>query len=135
MEPQKHNIFHGKFIKTGNDKLSPVSSSEAKYKEFVKHIEVGQTVEIFLESNKDDGTLAQLAKIHVCLRELGKEIGYTFEEIKLEMLKMSGLCFLTQHQGQTVLFCKNLGDCSKEELSLMIEAIIKAGDTAGIKFR
>lgn len=132
---QKHNIFHGKFVKTADNKLSPISSSRAKYEEFVKHITVGQMVEIFLEANQDDGTLAQLAKVHVCIRELAKELGYTFDEMKLEILKMSGLCFTTTHKDEQVLFCKSLGDASKEELGMVIESIIQVGETVGINFR
>lgn len=132
---QKHNIFHGKFVKTADNKLTPVATSKAKYEEFVKHIDVGQTIEIFLESNNDDGSLAQLAKVHVCIRELGKELGYTFDEMKLEILKMSGMCFITDHKGENVLFCKSLADASKDELGLVIDAIIQAGDTVGINFR
>jgi hypothetical protein len=131
---QKHNIFHGKFVKTAENKLAPVATSRLKYEEFVKHIEVGQTIDIFLEANKDDGTLAQLAKVHVNIRVLAKELGYTFEDMKLEVLKMSGMCFITDHAGEKVLFCKSLADASKEDLGMVIESIIKAGDTVGINF-
>jgi hypothetical protein len=132
---QKHNIFHGKFTKTVDNKLSPVESSKAKYNEFVKHLEVGQIIDIFLEAYKDDGTLAQLAKAHVCIRELAKETGETFEKTKFDILKMSGMCFITEIDGERVLFCKSLGDASKEELGLVIESIVQAGDTVGINFR
>lgn len=132
---QKHNIFHGKMIKTPTGELHPISTSRAKYDEFVKHLEVGQVIETFLEANQDDGTLAQLAKVHVCIRELAKELGYTFDEMKLEVLKSSGLCFITEYKGESVLFCKSLGDASKEELGMVIETIIQMGDTVGINFR
>jgi hypothetical protein len=132
---QKHNIFHGKFVKADGTKLVPVSSSKAKYQEFVKGLEVGQYVEIFLEANQDDGTLAQLAKVHVCIRTLAKHSGYTFEEMKLELLKMAGLCFVTQHKGDSVLYCKSLADASKEELSMLIETIIQVGDDMGVNCR
>ena len=88
---QKHNIFHGQFIKTEGNKLVATAKSKGKYEAFVSGMEIGQTVNIFMESNKDDGTLDQLAKVHVCIRELAKELGYTFEEMKLEIKKMSGL--------------------------------------------
>ena len=132
---QKHNIFHGQFIKTEGNKLVATAKSKGKYEAFVSGMEIGQTVNIFMESNKDDGTLDQLAKVHVCIRELAKELGYTFEEMKLEIKKMSGLCFVTRHKEEDILFCKSLADASKEELSMVMEAILQAGDTVGINFR
>lgn len=132
---QKHNIFHGQFIKTEDNKLTPVGGSRAKYDLFLKTLEVGQTAGVFIESNKDDGTLDQLAKIHVCIRELAKEIGYTFEEMKLEIKKQSGMCFITTVKDEKVLFCKSLGDASKEELSLVMDSVVEIGDTVGINFR
>ena len=130
----KHAIFHGQFIKGDGHKLQVVPKSKAKYEEFINALELNQTVNIFIESNKDDGTLDQLAKVHVCIRELGKELGYTFEEMKLEIKKQSGLCFVTEHKGEKILFCKSLGECSKEELSLVLDTIIKIGDTIGMNF-
>ncbi len=132
---QKHNIFHGQFIKGENNKLSATSKSQHKYDEFLKGVEVGQTVNIFMEANKDDGTLDQLAKIHVCIRAISTETGETFEKTKLDITKMSGLCFVTPYNGENILYCKSLGDASKEELSLVIETIIEVGDTLGINFR
>lgn len=132
---QKHNIFHGKFIKTAETKMSPMDSVKPKFEAFVKGLEMGQIADIFMEAHKDDGTLAQLAKIHVCIRELAKEQGEMFDKTKLDILKMSGLCFVVEYDGEKVLFCKSLADCSKEELGLVIESLIQAGDTIGINFR
>lgn len=134
-QPQKHNIFHGQFVMGPNGKLNVAEKSKVKYAEFLKHIEPDQTVECFFETNKDDGTLDQLAKVHVCIRELAKETGATFEEMKLEVKKRAGLCFTTDFNGERVLFCKSLGDASKEELSLLMEAIITLGDFNNINFR
>ena len=132
---QKHSIFHGKFVKNDNGKLIPAGNSRVKYEEFLKTIEVNQTVDIFMEANKDDGTLAQLAKVHVCIRKIADETGEDFEKSKLDITKMSGLCFITTYDDQNVLFCKSLADCSKEELSQVINTIINVGDTLNINFR
>jgi hypothetical protein len=132
---QKHNIFHGQFIKGADNKLSASNKSKHKYEEFIKGIEEGQTVNIFMEANKDDGTLDQLAKLHVCIRAIATETGESFEKTKLDITKMAGLCFVTPYNGENVLFCKSLADCSKEELSLVIETIIEVGDTININFR
>ena len=130
---QKHQIFHHKFVKT-KDKLV-IDGIDTNYKMFIAGLEEGQKLEIFMEANEDTGTLAQLAKVHVCLRELAKETGSNFEDMKFVMKKKSGLCFITTHNNEKVLYCKSLSDCSKEELGLLLEAIIEAGDTVNINFR
>lgn len=132
---QKYNIFHGKFIKGENGKLSPVSLSKAKYEAFLAGLVPDQTVNIFMEANKDDGTLDQLAKIHACLAELSRITGHTVEELKVEVKKRTGLCFITNINNEKVLYCKTLADCSKEELSSVIEEIIRLGDEVGVNFR
>jgi hypothetical protein len=135
MSKQKYNIFHGKFIKGENGKLIPVAMSKLKYENFLNALVLDQTVNIFMEANKDDGTLDQLAKIHACLAELARSTGHTVSELKFEIKKAAGLCFLTNHNNEKVLYCKSLADCSKEELSTVIESIIDAGDLVGLNFR
>ena len=135
MSKQKYNMFHGKFMKGSNGKLSPVGGSKAKYEAFLNTLVENQTVNIFMEANKDDGTLDQLAKIHACLGELSRATGHSVEELKVEVKKSSGLCFVTKHNDENILYCKTLADCSKEELGSVIEVIINLGDTVGINFR
>ena len=132
---QKHNIFHGQFIKNETGGLNPISSVSAKYGEFIKGLETGQTVEIFMESNSDTGTVPQLAKIHASIRELAKEIGYSFEDMKLEVKRKSGLCIKKEYDNEMFMVCKSFADCSKEELALTVETIIQIGDVVGINFR
>ena len=95
----------------------------------------GQRAEVFIESNADTGTLPQIAKVHACIRELSKEMGYTFEDMKLEVKKMSGLCVEKTIQGERFLICKSFGDCSIDELSLTIQTIVELGDSVNINFR
>lgn len=130
---QKHQIFHHKFKKEG-DKLV-ISGSDTNYRMFIAGLEEGQTLEIFMEANEDTATLAQLAKVHVCLRELAKETGTSFEDMKFLMKKKAGLCFMTKHNNENVLYCKSLSDASKEELGALLEGIIEAGDMVGCNFR
>ena len=129
----KHNIFHGQFIKT-KDKLV-IGGSDIMYRMFINALEEGQKVEIFMEANEDNGTVPQLAKVHVCIRELAKEIGYSFEDMKLEVKRQAGLCVKKEIDGHLFMVCKSFGDCSKEELGLAVEAIMQIGDTVGINFR
>lgn len=130
----KKNIYHGQFIKTDKGLLIATSSSFPKYQEFVNSVAVGQTVEIFMESNVDSKTIPQLAKVHACIRELAKETGYSFEDMKLEIKKKAGLCIVKEMGGEKFMICKSFSDCSVDELGLSIKAIIEIGETVGINF-
>ena len=102
------------------------------YKNFVDSLEEGQVAEAFFDSSTNNGSKAQLAKIHACIKKLASEIGYTFEEMKLEIKKRSGLAYgdLNSSDG----YVKSFADCSKEELSNVIETIKEAGDLVNIVF-
>ena len=130
---EKHNIFHGQFIKT-KDKLV-ICGNDLGYKSFIKNLEDGQKIEVFMEADVDNGTLPQLAKIHACIRELAKEIGYSFEDMKLEIKRRAGLCVKKELGGELFMVCKSFADSSKEELGLTMEAIIEIGDTVGMNLR
>lgn len=136
---EKHNIFHGQFIakiEDGKCSLYPATQGAAhKYKLFLETMQHDQRAEIFIESNADTGTLPQIAKIHACIRELAKELGYSFEDMKLEIKKMSGLCVEKVLNGERYLVCKSFGDASIEELALTIQTIVEIGDTVNINFR
>jgi len=133
-EKKKHNIFHGQFEFDGKN-LVPRGGAVQKYKVFQESLSLGQSVEVFLESNPDDGTLTQIAKIKVCIRTLAAEQGCTFEEMQLQVKKESGLCFGTIFEGERCLYCKSFADCSVEELSAAITAIIAIGDLLNMNLR
>jgi len=132
-EKKKHNIYHGQFVFMGKN-LVPRDST-AKYEAFLKTLEQGQSVEVFLESNPDDGTLTQIAKIKVCIRELAQEVGEHFEDMQLEVKKASGLCVVKTIEGERYMVCKSFADCSKEELSMAIDTIISMGDKLNMNLR
>lgn len=136
---EKHNIFHGQFLcRVNGDNKVLVPATEAtkiKYKLFLDGMQDNQKAEIFIESNADTGTLPQIAKIHACIRELSKEMGYSFEDMKLEVKKISGLCVEKTIQGERYLVCKSFGDASIDELGLVIQSIIDLGDGVNINFR
>jgi hypothetical protein len=106
-----------------------------KHDAFLDGLEAGQIVDGFYDANKDDGTLAQLAKVHACIRQLAIDTGDNFDDLKFEVKKMSGLCVAKEINGEKFLVCKSFSKCSKEELGLVIETIIQIGDTVGINFR
>lgn len=129
---QKDNILSVKLTKR-NGKLVHVNPATLGLQlDFVSNLEEGQEVSVFFEAFKDDGTAPQLAKIHACIRKLATEIGYTFEEMKLEIKRRSGLAHgdLSTSDG----YVKSFGDCSKEELALVIESLNKTGEMVNISF-
>lgn len=118
------------------NKLVYVTGTEEKlYKLFLDNLVPGQTVEVFFDANKDDGTLAQLAKIHKCIREIAKETGNDFEDIKDLIKVRAGFCFKKNVDGEIITKCKSFAKASKEDLAFVIEALIKLGDVVNVNCR
>lgn len=105
-------------------KLSYIDSkARLKYEIFLDKIKDGQIIEMYLNIADADHSIAQLAKVHACIRELAKESGYTFDEMKSIIKDKSGLA--NYEEGETSF--KSFKDCSKDELMLAIEACIEIG--------
>lgn len=120
--------FTGKFEKR-NGVLRPVSSAVSKQHElYVSNIPEGSIVECFYEVQHDDGTLPQLAKLHVIIRQLATHVGETVENMKLLVKDRAGLCIAREAAGKEYFLAKSFGECSKEELSLAIQAAIEIGE-------
>lgn len=134
-EDFKHNIWHGQFQKNKEGKLVCIDKDKTKYKLFVNSLEVDQVTDVFMESITGSGTLAQLAKIHACIRELAKENGDSFEDMKFNIKRMSGLCIKKKIDDEYYMVCKSFADASKEELALVIQAITEVGITLNINFQ
>lgn len=121
-------VHHGKYKKE-RGLLKPITIAESKqYEQFVSHIPEGAIVEFFYEMQNDDGTLPQLAKLHVMIRELATHVGETVENMKLLVKDRAGLCIAREVSGKEYFLAKSFGECSKEELSLAIQAAIEIGE-------
>ena len=94
---------------------------------FVSRIPDRTIVEVFYEQTHDDGTLPQLAKLHVMIKELAMHIGESVENMKLLIKDRAGLCISREVSGKEYFLAKSFGECSKEELSLAIQAAIDIG--------
>jgi hypothetical protein len=124
-------ILVGKYKKE-RGLLKPVTLAGSKqYEQFVSHIPDGAIVEFFYELQHDDGTLPQLAKLHVMIKELATHIGETAENMKLLIKDRAGLCIAREVSGKEYFLAKSFGECSKEELSLAIQAGIEIGENVG----
>lgn len=121
-------ILSGKYKKE-RGLLKPLTIGSMKqYEQFVSHLEDGVIVEFFYEVQNDDGTLPQLAKLHAMIKQLATHIGETAENMKLLIKDRAGLCIAREVSGREYFLAKSFGECSKEELSLAIQAAIEIGE-------
>ena len=124
-------ILSGKYKKE-RGLLKPITIAGAKqYERFVSDLPDGAIVEFFYEMQHDDGTLPQLAKLHVMIKQLATHIGETAENMKLLIKDKAGLCIAREVSGKEYFLAKSFGECSKEELSLAIQAAIEIGQQVG----
>jgi hypothetical protein len=108
--------------------LKPLSLAEMKqYEKFVSNIPEGAIVEFFYEVQHDDGTLPQLAKLHVMIKHLAMHIGETAENMKLLVKDRAGLCIAREVSGKEYFLAKSFAECSRDELSLAIQAAQEIG--------
>ena len=121
------NHLTGKFIKKGGRLDFSTLAASKQFEVFVSGINEGSIVEFFYEVTHDDGTLPQLAKLHVMLKHLSNHIGETVENMKLLVKDRAGLCIAREVAGKEYFLAKSFGECSKEELSLAIQAAIEIG--------
>jgi hypothetical protein len=101
--------------------IDPLGS--AKLGLFIKSLQEGETVIITYEVQTDDASYAQVSKVHKHIRELANYTGDSFEDMKLQVKLRAGLCNDSD--------CRSFADCSKEELSMAIQASIEIGELVG----
>jgi len=116
-----------KYIKkNGRLEFSSLANSK-QFELFASKIPEDGIVECFYEMQHDDGTLPQLAKIHAMIKELATFTGETFSNMKLLVKDKAGLCLARELAGKEYFIPKSFAECSKEELSLAIQAAIEIG--------
>jgi len=126
----KNNIYV--FLTKKDGELSyNIKAMETKYNKFVDDLPDGAKVEMFVSVSTTKGSSAQLARVHVMIRELASTLGYTFEEVKLLSKRKSGLCIVKEGTE----YCKSFADCDKEELNLVIQALVEIGDFTNTNLR
>ena len=111
--------------------LKPLTTEDAaKYFEFRKELTEGEVIELYITKivDEDDKTSGQLAKVHACIRELARETGATFEEMKETVKEKAGLVDPASHQY------KSFSECNKKELSDAIQICIEIGNFIGYYF-
>ena len=126
----KQNLFSNLTKRNGKLEYN-IKAQETIYNKFVDSLPEGSKIEMFISISEDNGTNAQIAKIHVSIRQLANELGYAFSEMKLLIKRKAGLCF----NKNGTEYCKSFGDCSKEELNSVIQEVIELGDEVGSNLR
>ena len=108
-----------------------IKAQEKKYNKFIEDLPEGTKIEMFVSVSTEKGSNAQLARVHVMIRELANTLGYTFEEVKLLIKRKAGLCYRKDNEE----YCKSFADCDKEELNLCIQALLEYGDFSNTNLR
>ena len=126
----KDNLFIKATIKNGELHF-PIKAVNTRFTKFLKNLPDNSKLEIFIGVSGDKGSNPQLARLHAMIREIAQEIGYTFEEAKLNVQRSAGLCFVKDKQE----YCKSFADCDKDELNLAIQACIEIGDFSNMNLR
>jgi hypothetical protein len=102
-----------------------------RFKELLESSPEGTSIIGLFTVEKSDGTKSQLAKIHAMINELAIEVGEKPERVKLDLKKDCGLTYM---QEESLRF-RSFGNCSKEELSNVIENLYIRGEMVNINFR
>ena len=109
-------------FKVEDGKLVPKRDMDKfKLENYMKTLEEGEVIQITYEEASVDGTYAQISKLQACTRELAKYLGYSHDEIK-DMIKVRAGLYDSESN------IKSFADCSKEELSLAIQAALDFGE-------
>jgi hypothetical protein len=119
-------------LKKVNGKLTQSDKDKILFDQFVKSLPEGTEIEMFVNIATSNGSLAQISKVHTCIRILAQEAGYTFEEMKLLVKQRSGLCVVFTEGDTTQEICKSFGECTSIELSMSIQACIEIGEIYNI---
>jgi hypothetical protein len=124
-------MFTGKLIKKDGKLTYSHPKDKLAYELFLQKLQEGQEVEMYIDLANADHSRAQINKVHACIRELAKESGYTFEEMKKIIKERSGLCY-TDSEGE---YCKSFSQCTKDQIMLSIEACIEIGVELNVNLR
>ena len=109
-------------------KLIPASEKvRIKYELFMKSLEEGELFTITFEVTDRSKSYAQLSKVHKMIRELALYTGYSFDDMKSIVKFKAGL---NNTEG-----LMSFANCSKEELSLAIQAAIEIGNSVDFNLR
>ena len=119
-------------FKMVNGKLRPKDGlMKDRFNQFIKELTEDDEIECILEAVEPNNTKAQLAKIHVMIKEISDETG---EDIKKTKKDIKDQCGMTSYIDNVKQY-KSFANESKESLSNIIEKMYLIGDFLNINFR
>ena len=80
----KDNIFVKASVRNGELHF-PIKATGTKFRKFLNQLPDDSKLEIFIGVSGDKGSNPQLARLHAMIREIAQQIGYTFEEAKIQV--------------------------------------------------
>ena len=69
---------------------------------FIEKLSEGQEVDVFMSISEGKGSAAQISKVHKCIRELAKESGYSFDDMKKLVKEHAGLLVDDNKKSQSI---------------------------------
>jgi hypothetical protein len=117
-----------KVIINASGEIKPFSPEDvSKLKLFHMSLKPGTVLESYLQvASNSDKTNGQLAKAHALIKEIASSTGHTTNEIKVLIKDRAGLF------DEASSDFKSFADCSKQEMSSVIEHCIALGNELGI---
>ena len=108
--------------------LVSVKTEQLKLQAFIDSLPDGTKIEVYYSVVLDpsEKSLAQLAKVHVLMKQLATDTGHSLIEIK-DIIKIK--CGLINHATGEI---KSFQFCSKTELAEAIQCCIELGNELGI---
>ena len=100
--------------------IYPTEKDKLAYNLFIEKLSENQEVDVFMSIADSNGSVAQISKVHKCIRELAKESGYSFDDMKKLVKDEAGLLIGAKY--------KSFADCDKDELNMAIQACIEIGE-------
>jgi hypothetical protein len=115
-----------------NKKLVPKDGlMKTRFNQFIRELSEDDEIECIMEAVEPNNTKAQLAKIHVMIKEISNETG---EDIKKTKKDIKDQCGLTYYADKKKYY-KSFADLSRQDLSDVIEKMYLIGDFLNINFQ
>ena len=115
-----------------NGKLVPKDGlMKDRFNKFVSELSESDEIECIMEAVEPNNTKAQLAKIHVMIKEISDETGEDVKKTKMDIKDQCGLTYYANNKK----YYKSFADQSKQTLSDVIEKMYLIGDFLNINFR
>jgi len=115
-------IFNTILIKRDGKLEHSIKAKEIILDEIIKDLPEGTKIEVFANTIGMKGSNAQLAKIHVMIRQLGDDIGEDPVSLK-KIIK------------DKAMITKSFAECDINELNSVIQTILTIGDFNGSNLR